>query len=132
MTLVDSSSWIQALRKTGDESVRQRVHALLSTGEAAWCDLVRLELWNGAPGEAEKKALRQFDRDLPCLETSREVWDLACELARKSRTAGLTVPATDLVIFACAQHHGVALEHRDQHFDLLQRLLAEQSPPASR
>lgn len=122
MTLVDTSSWVEALRKDGDGSVRQRVRALLSGGEAAWCDLVRLELWNGAAGEPEKKALRQFERDLPRLEMSLPAWDLACELAQRARASGLTIPATDLAIHACAQHHGAALEHCDRHLDQLRKL----------
>jgi predicted nucleic acid-binding protein len=36
-------------------------------------------------------------------------------LARKCRAAGLTVPATDLLIAACALHHRLEVEHNDEH-----------------
>ncbi len=117
LTLVDSSSWIEALRKGGDPAVRERVKALLQNGDAAWCSMIRLELWNGAGGEAERKALKVFERDLPSLEINDEVWRLSLDLARSCRSSGLSIPSTDLLILACARHHGAAIDHCDRHFD---------------
>ena len=34
MTLIDTSSWIEALRQDGDPDVRGRVQSLLQTGDA--------------------------------------------------------------------------------------------------
>ncbi|HVR76623.1 MAG TPA: PIN domain-containing protein [Planctomycetota bacterium] len=113
---MDTSSWIEAFRRKGDPAVRARVRTLLANGEAAWCDLVRLELWNGASGESERRTLRQYEQDLPCLETTRDVWLLSFDIARRTRSAGLTIPATDLVILACARHHRAALDPCDEHF----------------
>ncbi|MDB5969814.1 MAG: hypothetical protein JWQ90_2264 [Hydrocarboniphaga sp.] len=81
--------------------------------------MVRLELWNGAGGDQEKKVLRELERQLPELAVTAEVWSAACELARKARAAGVTVPASDLLIAACARYHGAALEHADSDFDLI-------------
>ncbi|MDP1571140.1 MAG: PIN domain-containing protein [Vicinamibacterales bacterium] len=117
MVLVDSSSWIHFLRADGDPAVRTRVEALLHAGTARWCPLVRLELWNGAGGEREKKILREFERLIPELSITPAVWDEAFDLARRCRAAGVTVPATDLLIAACARHHAAALEHADADFD---------------
>ena len=36
--------------------------AHLAAGTARWCTVVRLELWNGAGGDREKKVLREFER----------------------------------------------------------------------
>ena len=88
-------------------------------GEASWCPVVRLELWNGAGGDQEKKVLRDFERVLPELSINHEVWQLAYHLARKARAAGVTVPATDILIAACATHHGARLESADADFDAL-------------
>ncbi|MBU6200115.1 MAG: PIN domain-containing protein [Xanthomonadaceae bacterium] len=122
MILVDTSSWIHLLRPRGDAAARARVVAALRAGDACWCAQVRLELWNGASGAQEKKALRDFERLLPALAITDEVWALACELARKARAGGISVPATDLLIAACARHHGVELEHCDSDFDLLRKI----------
>ena len=78
--------------------------------------MVRLELWNGARGDREKKILREFERIVPDLAITAAVWDAAFELARHCRVAGVTVPATDLLIYACASHHGAELEHADDDF----------------
>jgi len=51
-----------------------------------------------------------------------KVWSEACDLARRCRAAGVTVPATDILIAACARHHGAALEHADADFDAIARV----------
>ena len=98
MTLVDTSAWIHSLRPDGDTAVSGRVRMLLESGEAAWCPLVQLELWNGACGEHERRVLREMDVNLPNLAIDEEVWRVAFDLARKSRAQGHTIPATDLTI----------------------------------
>lgn len=117
MVLIDTSSWIEALRKRGKEEVRERVNQLLMDGEAVACHLIWLELWNGAQGQKEKNRLREIQQTIPTVKTTAETWETACELARKCRTSGCTVPATDLLIVACALTHGIQIEHCDSHFE---------------
>ena len=59
LTLIDTSCWIEALRVSGDPVIREKVKELLIEGRAAWCDMVLLELWNGARGDAERKMLKE-------------------------------------------------------------------------
>ena len=122
MTLIDTSAWIEQLRRGGDASVRTQVEALLASGEAAWCPLVRLELWNGARGEEERTALTEMEETLPSLAIDAAVWDHAATLASGARKQGITVPATDLIVASCARHHEVALLHFDRHFELIEPL----------
>jgi len=124
MVLVDTSSWIHLLRPDGNAAVRARVEQLLKAGDACWCPMVRLELWNGAGGEREKRVLRDFEQHLPELAVDEETWRIAQDLARRARTTGITAPATDLLIAACARRHDAALEHADSDFDLLAKLPA--------
>jgi predicted nucleic acid-binding protein len=119
LLLIDTSSWIHLLRPKGDAAVRARVERALQAGEACWCPMVRLELWNGAGGDREKKVLRDFEKLLPELQINTDVWNTAHELARRARASGVSVPATDLLIAACAKHHGADLEHSDSDFDQL-------------
>ena len=121
MVLVDTSSWIHMLRSDGDTSVRARVESLLEAGTACWCNMVRLELWNGA-SERDRKALLDFERHLPELPISDEVWGAAFTLAQKARKAGATIPAPDILIAACARFHNAAIEHSDSDFDRLENL----------
>jgi hypothetical protein len=120
--LVDSSSWIHFLRPNGDPKVRSRVEAALTSGEACWCPLVRLELWNGAAGERDRKSLRDFEDVLLELAIDDDVWADAYELARRARSAGVSVPATDILIAACARRHGADLETADSDFERLAAL----------
>jgi len=122
--LVDTSAWIHQMRPKGEPAVRARVEALLRVGDAAWCPMVRLEIWAGVGTDRERHVLAEYAAVLPELSIDREVWSRACEIAGRARRAGKTIPASDVLIFACAQRHGVAVEHADTHFDVLERLCA--------
>lgn len=115
MTLVDTSSWIEFLRGRESEPSR-RVKTLLFDGEAAWCDLTLVELWNGAQGQAEKSALEGLEIELRLLPIDEQVWAKARLLARRCREKGVTVTSADIVIAACAVQHRLKLEHCDKHF----------------
>lgn len=114
--LIDTSSWIEALRSQGNPQIRARVAELILQGRAAWCDLVVVELWNGAGGSYERKKLAELEREIPCLPTDEQVWQLARRLAQQCRKQGKTVPVADLVIAACALVHQAPLDHQDSHF----------------
>ena len=116
MRLVDTSAWVHALRPDGDPEVAARVRSLLEAGEAAWCPMIELELWNGARGAHEKRVLNEMAKVLMELDLDGEVWTAAYALARAARQKGNTIPATDVFIVACARRHGVEVEHADQHF----------------
>jgi len=123
--LVDSSLWVHQLRKSGDSAKRERANELLRNGEAAWCPVIRLELWRGVANDAQRKALRHYELVLPDYEISPDVWERAIRLADRGRARGVTAPLADLVIFACAKVHGLELEHDDDHFNQLATLEAE-------
>jgi predicted nucleic acid-binding protein len=123
MVLVDTSAWIHWLRPDGDIATGDAVDAALESGEAAWCAMVRLELWNGAGDAAQQKTLRQLQSTLPDLEVSSAVWEESMAVARRARNKGVTAPATDVLILACARHHGAELLHADSDFDLLRKAM---------
>jgi len=120
--LVDSSLWVHQLRKSGDPAKRDRVNALLESGEAAWCAVVRLELWRGVSNDGERKTLRRYEAVLPEYDMTSDVWERAIRLADRGRAAGITVPLPDLLIFACAMIHELELAHDDVHFDQLAKV----------
>ena len=90
--LVDSSLWVHQLRRSGDPAKRDRVNALLESGEAAWCPAVRLELWRGVTSDAERKTLRRYEALLPDYEISAEVWTRSIQLADRGRASALPFP----------------------------------------
>ena len=119
--LVDTSAWIDALRTDGDPVVRVEVRTVVSQGTALFCDMVLLELWNGARGEAEVELLADLERDVECVVTTAEVWSTARRMARACREKGITVPTTDLLIAGCAETHSLSLLHHDAHFEAIAR-----------
>lgn len=119
IVLIDTSSWVEALRTNGNETVRARVFNLITEARAAVCDVVLVELWNGARGEYERRKLLELEKDVTCLETTPKAWTTARELARKCRKAGEAVPTVDLIITACAVEHRAAIEHCDAHIDTI-------------
>lgn len=129
VVLIDTSSWIEALRKTGKKEVRDRVKQHLLEGTAVWNDMIAVELWNGVHGEYEKKQLATLEKELDSLPANKGVWDLAKDLARKCRQAGHTTPATDLLITACGLFHGATIEHCDSHIDTIVSISSSKNEP---
>lgn len=116
MRLVDASSWIEFLRGR-DSEPSQRVRALLVRGQAAWCEFTLVELWNGAQGQVEKKALEELEQEVRLYAVNEQVCAKARLLARRCREKGITATSGDIVVAACAVSHGLELEHCDRHFD---------------
>lgn len=119
MILIDRSSWIHFLRPNGDPLVCARVETARNGGEAAWCPLVPLGLWIGASGDRDRKILRDFAAVLPESAIDDEVWSVAYDLARRARSAGVSAPATDIPVAACARRHAAELETADSDFERL-------------
>ncbi|MBI5198889.1 MAG: PIN domain-containing protein [Nitrospirae bacterium] len=125
VVLIDTSSWIEALRDTGRTDIRERVLKLMTDGRAAWCDIVAVELWNGVKGNYERQKLSELEKEITCLPTTPEVWQKARLLAQQCRIADKTVPSADLLITACALVHHAGIEHCDSHIDLILKVHTE-------
>jgi len=94
----------------------------MEQGDAAWCGMIRLELWSGVRDSKERKQLASLDRVVHLLEITPPVWSEACQLAGLARSKGITAPASDQLIFACSKFHKATMLHRDRHFDALAKL----------
>ena len=116
MKLVDTSSWVEYLRDRESEA-GDAVEVLVLSGEAAWCDMTLVELWHGARGAKEKRDLAEMEKEIERVPVDAAAWRLASKLALRCREKGISVPASDLVIAACAVTHKLELEHCDKHFD---------------
>jgi hypothetical protein len=119
--LVDTSAWIEYLRQTGSET-NQRVKELVAAGEAAWCEMIALELANGARA-SETRKLAEVRKETWMFEIDWRVWALSQRLARAARSKAITVPVADLVIAACARSYDLEIEHHgDAHFAMLVKI----------
>ncbi len=115
MVLVDSSAWIESLRRNGDVKVKLAVEGLLEAYEAQWCSPVRLEVLGGARLEERAHLGKRFSV-IPYRSCQEDDWERAVALAWRLRTQGLTVPWLDVLIAAIAIHDGVRLYAIDTHF----------------
>lgn len=120
MTLVDTSSWIQYLRRDGEAEMKEKVRSLLLDGTAVLCPVVIAELWMGAGSKKDQDDLRDLGAVLRCLPMSEEVWECSFRLARICRAKVTPVPSSDLMIAACAFSHGVKILAKDKHFETLE------------
>jgi predicted nucleic acid-binding protein len=115
MVLVDSSAWIESLRRSGDMRVKLAVEGLLDAYEAQWCTPVRLEVLGGARRE-ERALLGKRFSVIPYRPCREDDWNRAIALAWKLRGNGLTVPWLDVLIAAIAIHDNIRLYALDAHF----------------
>lgn len=122
LVLIDSSIWIDLLRTSSREDDLSRMQSLLTARESAWCGMIQLELWAGIRDSKQRKDLDQLSSVVHDLEITKAVWQEANHTAALARSKGITAPASDHLIHACARVHKVEIWHRDKHFDALAKL----------
>lgn len=121
MVLIDSSAWIEALRKRGAIEVKLAIESLLEAYAATWCSAVRLEVLGGARAE-ERHRLGVYFSVIPYLSTNEEDWNRAIALAWKLRDNGITVPWLDVLIASIAIGADLRLYAVDAHFIKIAKL----------
>ena len=120
MVLVDSSVWIEALRRDGNVQVKLALEALLEEYEATWCGPVKLEVLGGARPQ-ERKALEEQFSCIPYFPMTDAAWDSAKELAWRLSDKGCHAPWTDVLIATLSRKAECRVYAVDKHFDLMQR-----------
>jgi predicted nucleic acid-binding protein len=118
MVLVDSSVWIEALRRDGRLDVKLALENLLEGYEAAWCGPVKLEVLGGARAQDRAKLEAHFDC-IPYFPMKDEAWDSAKNLAWRLRDKGYTAPWNDILIAALSVKAGCRIYAMDKHFELM-------------
>jgi len=116
MVLVDSSVWIESLRRMGRLDVKVALEALLDVYEAQLCSPTRLEVLGGARKE-DRRRLGQYFSVIPYRNCNQDDWERAIALAWKLRDTGLNIPWLDVVIASIALHDGIRLFTIDAHFE---------------
>ena len=116
--VIDTSVWIDHLRKGTPDATRQMADAAVNDADALLCEPVRFELLYGASRRERPLLLRRLET-MPLLHTPPRLWHEAANLAAQACDAGLRVPSVDLLIAALCIHHDVALTTFDSHFGKL-------------
>jgi predicted nucleic acid-binding protein len=123
--LVDTSAWVEFLRKTGSEA-HLRVRVLLAEeAPLATTDVVLMEVLAGARDDGDRDALKRLLSRCEFLPVQGPGdYEDAAAVYRACRRSGATVRRlTDCLIAAVAMRHRVAVLHRDAHFDAIARCL---------
>lgn len=120
MKLVDSSAWIEFLRRKGNPSTKNAVACLIEAETAAYTCPIRFELLSGTKHgeEADLEAALQFSRHVPF---EQDDWPAAAMLERRLRRKGVTIPRNDLFVATVALRAGLPIACRDAHFDVIRQ-----------
>ncbi len=121
MYLIDSSAWIEYLRRTGsraDSEVTRLVHA---PGSVAITEPVIMELLAGARGARDFRGLSAMTSALPLMAVEAVCdYPEAAAIYKLLRYSGLTVRSlVDCLIAAVAMRRDATVVHSDADFDVI-------------
>jgi len=122
MVLVDSSVWIEAIRRAGRLEVKVALEGLLEEYEAAWCGPVKLEVLGGARA-VERVRLAQWFACIPYRTMNESAWEQAKERYWILRDQGQTLPWSDVLIGSLALTWGCRVYAMDRHFEVMRDVL---------
>ncbi len=124
MMLVDTSVWVDFLRRKGSEAVKDRLGVLLANRKACYTCPVAFELEIGARSAAELRAVELVLGVCPRILLEKKHWVAASSLGRSLRAAGSVVPHGDLLVAAVALEESRAILTLDRHFLQIQQKAA--------
>ena len=123
--LIDTSVWVEVSRKTGDESLKAELAALLRAGRTAMTWPVWMELHQGARGRREEENLKGWREECRWLEFDDACWAEASATARTCLRSGVNVPFGDVLVSACARRYDVELLERNRHFAMIAKAMGK-------
>ena len=121
MKLVDTSVWIEFLRRKGDLGVKHVLARLLQADRVACTCPIRFELLSGVKPN-EEADLQQALALAQHFDIEPDDWTAAAQLERQLRGKGLTIPRNDLFVAVVSMRTGVPVVCRDLHFDVMQKI----------
>jgi predicted nucleic acid-binding protein len=113
--LVDSNVFISLLRRGLDPV--ELLGDWIGNGDLATCGMVRMEVERGLKIDRIRRRIGNFFDVLINVPTTNKIWEQATETAWKLGRSGITLPAQDILIAACASEIGAAVLSDDKHFD---------------
>jgi predicted nucleic acid-binding protein len=122
--LVDTSAWIEIFRRPSRIALEDVID---DTDRVVTCLPIIQEVLQGFDDERAFRIARTAMHALPCVESplSRDLIDLAVDIYRGARRAGITVRSSvDCVIAACASRHRLTVVHCDRDYTNLARVVA--------
>ena len=121
MVLLDTSVWIELFRRPS----RLRLEDVAEIDAVVTCLPVVQEVLQGFRDELSFRTAREAMLALPIVESPlrQEVFELAVELYRNARRAGVPVRSSvDCLIAACALRNGLTVLHHDRDYRSLAKV----------
>ena len=115
MIVADSSAWIDFIRRP-DQRLGPALRHLLSTEGVAMTGIVLVEILRGLRSDTAEE-VGELLTALPFIETTKEAWIRAGEMARALEEQGIPIPIGDVVIAATVLAGEHELLTRDKHFE---------------
>lgn len=119
--LPDTSAWVHYLRRGPEDPWGSQVGDALENSELLTCGPVVAELLTGT-SERDRERLSATLRALDWVDLGRSEWIAVGELAAELRSAGETVPLTDVSIAVAALEAEAELLTADSDFDRIARV----------
>ena len=116
MILVDSSVWIEYYRPAGDPRYKRWVADAIRQDLVAVNPVIAAEILTFTRGREQYDAIASDFAAFHWAAVDRTVSLRASDLGYRLRRSGVTVPATDLLVFASAMEADAELMHHDAHF----------------
>jgi predicted nucleic acid-binding protein len=120
-TLIDTSAWIEYLRKTS-HSAAKAVENHLKMDSGILCGAVVGELLQGAKSEKEIDLIADLCGVCTMIREGQETWRKAGLLAKKLRKKGHIIPLLDCYIYILAEENHAVILSLDQHFSIIGKL----------
>ena len=131
MSLIDTSAWIEYLRKTGSRT-NVEVRRTLNI-DAQICDVIRMEILAGARDQQHVTQLEKLLARATTIKTEPVDYDNAAAIYRACRKLGVTVRAQiDCLIAAIAIRTNTKIIHHDSDFDAIAQVTKLRVHPAKR
>jgi len=121
--LIDTSAWIVSFKKTGNESLKQKVVEALASLSAATTPVIVLELLQGCRDKKEYEAMKSRMEALEMLPVNEAVWEASYREGYDLRRKGITIPTIDILILSIAKIYDCSVLHHDKHFKLVAKHL---------
>lgn len=117
--LVDTSVWIEYLRRSSRPSWRHVLEDLIEEDSAVLIGPTIAEILVGARGERELRVIDDLARSVRRAETDIQTWIEAGQIGRQWREKGKTLSITDCVLAAVARRDALPLWTLDDDFEPL-------------
>ena len=131
MPLIDTSAWIEYLRKTGSRT-NVEVRRTLDN-DAQICDAIRMEILVGARDQQHVTQLEKLLARATTIKTEPVDYDNAAAIYRACRKLGVTIKAQiDCLIAAIAIRTNTKIIHHDSDFDAIAQVTKLKIHPAKR